>query len=152
LIKKSEDEDVGLLSGTHVMEGSGRMIVVGVGLNSQVGSIMSLLGATDGGNNSKNKKKDKNAKPIKAKVSPDTSKHNVQVKEEQKTTVHAQQTNQEAKEGLLKTAPDASAVAEDVNVEEGVTNDSKHKCKKIKKIYHSEIIFLSFFQLFFKLN
>jgi len=28
------------------MEGSGRMIVVGVGLNSQVGRIMSLLGAT----------------------------------------------------------------------------------------------------------
>jgi len=47
LVKKSKKEDVGLLSGTHVMEGSGRMLVVGVGLNSQVGSIMSLLGATD---------------------------------------------------------------------------------------------------------
>ncbi|CAF2700040.1 unnamed protein product [Rotaria sp. Silwood2] len=39
------------------MEGSGRMIVVGVGLNSQVGKIMSLLGAT--GDDSKKKKKDK---------------------------------------------------------------------------------------------
>ncbi|CAF5109265.1 unnamed protein product, partial [Rotaria sp. Silwood1] len=35
LVKKNEKEDVGLISGTHVMEGSGRMIVVGVGLNSQ---------------------------------------------------------------------------------------------------------------------
>ncbi|CAF4819761.1 unnamed protein product, partial [Rotaria magnacalcarata] len=47
LVKKHEDDDVGLLAGTHVMEGSGRMLVVGVGLNSQVGRIMSLLGATD---------------------------------------------------------------------------------------------------------
>ncbi len=45
LINKSEKDDVGLLSGTQVMEGSGRMIIIGVGLNSQVGGIMSLLGA-----------------------------------------------------------------------------------------------------------
>ncbi|CAF4418930.1 unnamed protein product, partial [Adineta steineri] len=53
LIKKNENDDVGLLSGTHVMEGSGRMVIVGVGLNSQVGSIMSLLGATDSGKDAK---------------------------------------------------------------------------------------------------
>ncbi|CAF4693159.1 unnamed protein product [Rotaria socialis] len=35
LIKKSETDDAGLLSGTHVMEGSARMVVLGVGLNSQ---------------------------------------------------------------------------------------------------------------------
>ncbi len=48
LIKKSEEEDVGLFSGTHVIEGTGRMLVIGVGLNSQVGRIVSLLRATDG--------------------------------------------------------------------------------------------------------
>lgn len=31
--------------GTHVMEGSGKMVVVAVGLNSQTGLIMKLLGA-----------------------------------------------------------------------------------------------------------
>ncbi|CAF1239400.1 unnamed protein product, partial [Adineta steineri] len=57
LVKKGSKDDVGLLSGTNVMEGSGRMVVVGVGLNSQVGNIMSLLGATGG--DSKKKKKGK---------------------------------------------------------------------------------------------
>ena len=31
--------------GTHVMEGSGRMVVAAVGINSQAGIIFSLLGA-----------------------------------------------------------------------------------------------------------
>lgn len=34
-----------LLSGTHVMEGSGKMIVTAVGVNSQAGIIFTLLGA-----------------------------------------------------------------------------------------------------------
>jgi magnesium-transporting ATPase (P-type) len=34
-----------LLSGTHVMEGSGKMLVTAVGVNSQTGIIMTLLGA-----------------------------------------------------------------------------------------------------------
>ena len=46
-IKKSEDKDPMLLSGTHVMEGSGRMVVTAVGLNSQTGIIFSLLGAAE---------------------------------------------------------------------------------------------------------
>lgn len=45
LIKKDEDNFI-VLSGTHVMEGSGRFLVGAVGLNSQTGIIMSLLGAT----------------------------------------------------------------------------------------------------------
>ncbi|CAJ0568621.1 unnamed protein product, partial [Mesorhabditis spiculigera] len=45
LIKKSVDHDPILLSGTHAMEGSGRFIVTAVGVNSQTGIIMSLLGA-----------------------------------------------------------------------------------------------------------
>uniref|UniRef100_A0A0N4ZC30 Calcium-transporting ATPase n=1 Tax=Parastrongyloides trichosuri TaxID=131310 RepID=A0A0N4ZC30_PARTI len=46
LIKKSPDTDPVLLSGTHAMEGSGRMILTAVGVNSQTGIIMALLGAT----------------------------------------------------------------------------------------------------------
>uniref|UniRef100_A0A8C6WVH9 Calcium-transporting ATPase n=1 Tax=Neogobius melanostomus TaxID=47308 RepID=A0A8C6WVH9_9GOBI len=44
-VKKSADKDPMLLSGTHVMEGSGRMIVSAVGVNSQTGIIFTLLGA-----------------------------------------------------------------------------------------------------------
>uniref|UniRef100_A0A0K0ED38 Calcium-transporting ATPase n=1 Tax=Strongyloides stercoralis TaxID=6248 RepID=A0A0K0ED38_STRER len=44
-IKKSVEHDPMLLSGTHVMEGSGKMVVTAVGINSQTGIIMSLLGA-----------------------------------------------------------------------------------------------------------
>ncbi|EPB80104.1 calcium-translocating P-type ATPase, PMCA-type [Ancylostoma ceylanicum] len=46
LIRKSFDHDPVLLSGTHAMEGSGRFVITAVGLNSQTGIIMSLLGAT----------------------------------------------------------------------------------------------------------
>uniref|UniRef100_A0A7E4UN35 Calcium-transporting ATPase n=1 Tax=Panagrellus redivivus TaxID=6233 RepID=A0A7E4UN35_PANRE len=45
LIKKSVEHDPMLLSGTHVMEGSGRMLVTAVGVHSQTGIIMTLLGA-----------------------------------------------------------------------------------------------------------
>ncbi|CAF1076740.1 unnamed protein product, partial [Didymodactylos carnosus] len=70
LIKKNETDNIELFSGTHVMEGSGRMVVVGVGLNSQVGLIMSLLGAT--AETKGNKKKAKQTKKQKGtKVSPD---------------------------------------------------------------------------------
>uniref|UniRef100_A0A5F9CE02 Calcium-transporting ATPase n=1 Tax=Oryctolagus cuniculus TaxID=9986 RepID=A0A5F9CE02_RABIT len=44
-VKKSLDKDPLLLSGTHVMEGSGRMVVTAVGVNSQTGIIFTLLGA-----------------------------------------------------------------------------------------------------------
>lgn len=34
-----------VLSGTHVMEGSGKIVVTAVGVNSQAGIIFTLLGA-----------------------------------------------------------------------------------------------------------
>ncbi|XP_047203445.1 plasma membrane calcium-transporting ATPase 3b isoform X1 [Girardinichthys multiradiatus] len=46
-VRKSVDKDPMLLSGTHVMEGSGRMLVTAVGVNSQTGIIFTLLGAGD---------------------------------------------------------------------------------------------------------
>lgn len=46
LIKKGADKPM-LFSGTHVMEGSAKMLVTAVGIHSQTGIIMSLLGATD---------------------------------------------------------------------------------------------------------
>ena len=46
LIKKHESKDPFLLSGTHIMEGSGKMLVLAVGEHSQTGVIFKLLGAT----------------------------------------------------------------------------------------------------------
>ncbi|XP_064130963.1 plasma membrane calcium-transporting ATPase 2 isoform X5 [Loxodonta africana] len=60
-VRKSVDKDPMLLSGTHVMEGSGRMLVTAVGVNSQTGIIFTLLGA--GGE--EEEKKDKKGKPTK---------------------------------------------------------------------------------------
>ncbi|XP_036911485.1 plasma membrane calcium-transporting ATPase 2 isoform X3 [Sturnira hondurensis] len=57
-VRKSVDKDPMLLSGTHVMEGSGRMVVTAVGVNSQTGIIFTLLGA--GGE--EEEKKDKKGK------------------------------------------------------------------------------------------
>lgn len=46
-VKKTLDKDPILLSGTHVMEGSGKMLVTAVGVNSQTGIIFMLLGGGD---------------------------------------------------------------------------------------------------------
>uniref|UniRef100_A0A8C1YEH1 Calcium-transporting ATPase n=1 Tax=Cyprinus carpio TaxID=7962 RepID=A0A8C1YEH1_CYPCA len=56
-VRKSADKDPMLLSGTHVMEGSGRMLVTAVGVNSQTGIIFTLLGA-GGEEEEKKEKKD----------------------------------------------------------------------------------------------
>ncbi|XP_046896978.1 plasma membrane calcium-transporting ATPase 3a isoform X1 [Hypomesus transpacificus] len=59
-VRKSVDKDPMLLSGTHVMEGSGKMLVTAVGVNSQTGIIFTLLGA---GEEEEEEKKDKKGKP-----------------------------------------------------------------------------------------
>ncbi|XP_078466825.1 plasma membrane calcium-transporting ATPase 2-like isoform X2 [Lampetra planeri] len=56
-LSKSPDCDPMLLSGTHVMEGSGRMVVTAVGINSQSGIIFTLLGATSGESPDKKRKR-----------------------------------------------------------------------------------------------
>uniref|UniRef100_A0A673BFY4 Calcium-transporting ATPase n=1 Tax=Sphaeramia orbicularis TaxID=375764 RepID=A0A673BFY4_9TELE len=55
-VRKSVDKDPMLLSGTHVMEGSGRMLVTAVGVNSQTGIIFTLLGAGEMEEDGKEKK------------------------------------------------------------------------------------------------
>uniref|UniRef100_A0A3B3ZU41 Calcium-transporting ATPase n=1 Tax=Periophthalmus magnuspinnatus TaxID=409849 RepID=A0A3B3ZU41_9GOBI len=65
-VRKSLEKDPMLLSGTHVMEGSGRMVVSAVGLNSQTGIIFTLLGASENDEEKKVKKsKPKNRTPTK---------------------------------------------------------------------------------------
>ncbi|XP_055000223.1 plasma membrane calcium-transporting ATPase 4 isoform X1 [Sorex araneus] len=62
-VKKSLEHDPMLLSGTHVMEGSGRMLVTAVGVNSQTGIIFTLLGASEGDEVEKKKKGKKQGVP-----------------------------------------------------------------------------------------
>lgn len=68
-----------LASGTHVMEGSGRMLVTAVGLNSQTGIIFTLLGAGDDEGEDekeeKERKKKKKEKRQKEKKENDKSKN-----------------------------------------------------------------------------
>ncbi|XP_039655002.1 plasma membrane calcium-transporting ATPase 2-like isoform X5 [Perca fluviatilis] len=62
-VRKSMEKDPMLLSGTHVMEGSGRMVVSAVGLNSQTGIIFTLLGAGEHEEVKKVKKSKKQGPP-----------------------------------------------------------------------------------------
>ncbi|XP_075751418.1 plasma membrane calcium-transporting ATPase 3 isoform X12 [Rhipicephalus microplus] len=58
-VKKGEHTDPMLFSGTHVMEGSGKVLVSAVGVNSQAGIILTLLGAAHSENKEQKKKKKK---------------------------------------------------------------------------------------------
>ncbi|KAM7003167.1 plasma membrane calcium-transporting ATPase 1-like isoform 1-T2 [Tautogolabrus adspersus] len=76
-VKKTLDKDPMLLSGTHVMEGSGKVLVTAVGINSQTGIIFSLLGASeeDGEEKAeKEKKKEKLKEDLKKKKIKDKKK------------------------------------------------------------------------------
>uniref|UniRef100_A0A3B5ME67 Calcium-transporting ATPase n=1 Tax=Xiphophorus couchianus TaxID=32473 RepID=A0A3B5ME67_9TELE len=61
-VKKNQDKDPMLLSGTHVMEGSGKMLVTAVGVNSQTGIIFTLLGAGEDDDEDDEEKKEKEEK------------------------------------------------------------------------------------------
>ncbi|XP_057218478.1 plasma membrane calcium-transporting ATPase 4 isoform X2 [Triplophysa rosa] len=62
-VRKSVEKDPMLLSGTHVMEGSGKMVVSAVGLNSQTGIIFTLLGTSNEDEEKKVKKGKKQGPP-----------------------------------------------------------------------------------------
>ncbi|XP_056591333.1 plasma membrane calcium-transporting ATPase 4 isoform X1 [Triplophysa dalaica] len=62
-VRKSVEKDPMLLSGTHVMEGSGKMVVSAVGLNSQTGIIFTLLGTCNDDEEKKVKKGKKQGPP-----------------------------------------------------------------------------------------
>ncbi|XP_029665734.1 plasma membrane calcium-transporting ATPase 2 isoform X4 [Formica exsecta] len=68
-VKKGESFDPMVLSGTHVMEGSGKMLVSAVGVNSQAGIIFTLLGAAVDQQEQEIKKMKKEAKKQRKKKS-----------------------------------------------------------------------------------
>eukprot|EP00095_Tigriopus_kingsejongensis_P004686 maker-scaffold1243_size53534-snap-gene-0.3 protein:Tk04686 transcript:maker-scaffold1243_size53534-snap-gene-0.3-mRNA-1 annotation:"plasma membrane calcium-transporting atpase 2 isoform x2" len=58
-VKKGVESDPMVLSGTHVMEGSGKVLVAAVGINSQAGIIFALLGAVEESAAKEDKKRQK---------------------------------------------------------------------------------------------
>uniref|UniRef100_A0A8D0B819 Calcium-transporting ATPase n=1 Tax=Salvator merianae TaxID=96440 RepID=A0A8D0B819_SALMN len=72
LVKKSLKGDPMLLSGTHVMEGSGKMLITAVGINSQTGIILTLLGVGEGSEDTK--QTDNTHNPAKRQKSTDIEK------------------------------------------------------------------------------
>ncbi|XP_032734217.1 plasma membrane calcium-transporting ATPase 4 isoform X3 [Lontra canadensis] len=82
-VKKSLERDPMLLSGTHVMEGSGRMVVTAVGINSQTGIIFTLLGASEGEEEEK-KKKAKTQDGVALEIQPLNSQEGIDNEEKEK--------------------------------------------------------------------
>lgn len=70
-VKKGAARDVMLLSGTHVMEGSGKMLVTAVGVNSQTGIILSLLGVSNEESGKSGSKEEKSSRTTKRGSSED---------------------------------------------------------------------------------
>ncbi|XP_059136771.1 plasma membrane calcium-transporting ATPase 4 isoform X4 [Peromyscus eremicus] len=82
-VKKSLEKDPMLLSGTHVMEGSGRMVVTAVGINSQTGIIFTLLGASEEDEEEK-KKKTKTQDGVALEIQPLNSQEGIDSEEKEK--------------------------------------------------------------------
>lgn len=73
-----------LFTGTHVMEGSGKMLVTAVGVNSQTGIIFTLLGAGEDGEDGDDEKDEKGENDKKKKKKKRQKKEKDRKKEEQR--------------------------------------------------------------------
>ncbi|XP_058044031.1 plasma membrane calcium-transporting ATPase 1-like [Ahaetulla prasina] len=84
-VKKTLRQDPMLLSGTHVMEGSGKMVVTAVGINSQTGIILTLLGV---GEHEKPKEANKDGSPKNKEGKNVEEKETQEAEEIPKSTAH----------------------------------------------------------------
>ncbi|XP_037353158.1 plasma membrane calcium-transporting ATPase 4 isoform X3 [Talpa occidentalis] len=111
-VKKSLERDPMLLSGTHVMEGSGRMLVTAVGINSQTGIIFTLLGASEEEEEEKKKKGKKQGVPenrnkaktqdgVALEIQPLNSQEGVDSEEREKKTVKLPKKEKSVLQGKL---------------------------------------------------
>ncbi|XP_035886705.1 plasma membrane calcium-transporting ATPase 2 isoform X2 [Phyllostomus hastatus] len=123
-VRKSVDKDPMLLSGTHVMEGSGRMVVTAVGVNSQTGIIFTLLGAGGEEEEKKDKKAADGAAGSNAADSANTSLVNGKM---QDGTVDASQSKAKQQDGA------AAMEMQPLKSAEGGDADDKKKANMHKK-------------------
>ncbi|XP_049572173.1 plasma membrane calcium-transporting ATPase 2 isoform X2 [Orcinus orca] len=123
-VRKSVDKDPMLLSGTHVMEGSGRMVVTAVGVNSQTGIIFTLLGAGSEEEEKKDKKAADGAAGSNAADSANTSLVNGKM---QDGNVDASQSKAKQQDGA------AAMEMQPLKSAEGGDTDDKKKASMHKK-------------------
>ncbi|KAF7707590.1 plasma membrane calcium-transporting ATPase 1-like [Silurus meridionalis] len=118
-VRKAIDKDPMLLSGTHVMEGSGKMLVTAVGLNSQTGIIFTLLGVGD--DEGEDEKEEKERKKKK--------------KEEKRKEKERQKRDQKNKQDNVsdKYRGGVSAEGQLLNSEDGTVVEEKKKSSLEKK-------------------
>uniref|UniRef100_A0A9J7Z3X5 Calcium-transporting ATPase n=1 Tax=Cyprinus carpio carpio TaxID=630221 RepID=A0A9J7Z3X5_CYPCA len=112
-VKKSMEKDPMLLSGTHVMEGSGKMVVTAVGVNSQTGIIFTLLGAGEDDEDEEEKEKEK--------------------KEKKKEKKNKKQDGSVENRKKAKAQDGAAMEMQPLNRDEGAEGDEKRKANLSKK-------------------
>ncbi|XP_066565957.1 plasma membrane calcium-transporting ATPase 3b isoform X6 [Amia ocellicauda] len=100
-VRKSAEKDPMLLSGTHVMEGSGRMVVTAVGVNSQTGIIFTLLGAGEGEEEKKDKKAKKQDGAVAMEMQPLKSAEGGEVEEKEKKKANVPKKEKSVLQGKL---------------------------------------------------
>uniref|UniRef100_A0AAR2JD09 Calcium-transporting ATPase n=1 Tax=Pygocentrus nattereri TaxID=42514 RepID=A0AAR2JD09_PYGNA len=119
-VKKTQEKDPMLLSGTHVMEGSGKMLVTAVGVNSQTGIIFTLLGA--GGEDDEDEEKEEKKKEKERK------------KEKKSTLVLLKFLGLLLRSTFLSKAQDGAAMEmQPLNSDEGADAEEKRKANLPKK-------------------
>ncbi|KAG8525135.1 Plasma membrane calcium-transporting ATPase 4, partial [Galemys pyrenaicus] len=99
-VRKSLERDPMLLSGTHVMEGSGRMLVTAVGINSQTGIIFTLLGVSEEEEEEK-KKKAKTQDGVALEIQPLNSQEGIDSEEREKKAVKLPKKEKSVLQGKL---------------------------------------------------
>ncbi|XP_021343203.1 plasma membrane calcium-transporting ATPase 2-like [Mizuhopecten yessoensis] len=135
-VKKGEIRDPMLLSGTHVMEGSGKMVVTAVGINSQTGIIFALLGASQEEDEKKDKKeKDKGkVKGDNTGTRPNTAGQNVPLlTSDADTKVDIDQINPQVPTGNSHNAVNANSTNKVSNGKDTEEPDQKEKAIKAQE-------------------
>ncbi|XP_048665681.1 plasma membrane calcium-transporting ATPase 4 isoform X2 [Marmota marmota marmota] len=99
-VRKSLEKDPMLLAGTHVMEGSGRMVVTAVGINSQTGIIFTLLGVHEDEEEVK-KKKAKTQDGVALEIQPLNSQDGADNEEKEKKVVKVPKKEKSVLQGKL---------------------------------------------------
>ncbi|XP_069142494.1 plasma membrane calcium-transporting ATPase 2-like isoform X2 [Argopecten irradians] len=125
-VKKGEVRDPMLLSGTHVMEGSGKMVVTAVGVNSQTGIIFALLGASQ----DEDEKKDKKDKKVKGDNADVTAISYKVLTSDADTKVDIDQINPQVPTGNSHNAVNANSTTKVSNGKDAEDPDQKEKAVK----------------------
>ncbi|KAL7885587.1 hypothetical protein AOLI_G00058820 [Acnodon oligacanthus] len=128
-VRKTLDKDPMLLSGTHVMEGSGRMLVTAVGVNSQTGIIFTLLGSGDDEGENEDEKEEKEIKKREKEEKKKEKERKKKEKKEKKSKKNKKQDGSDKKKGKDRTGVDT----EPLSSEDGIDGEVKKKSSLPKK-------------------